>query len=68
MTPTCGRSSRASAIGSSPSTRTEPWWGRRNPSHVSIVVVFPAPFGPRMAVTWPGSTVSESPSTAVTLP
>ena len=33
-----------------------------------MVVVLPAPFGPRTAVTWPASAVSVSPSTAVTGP
>src|ERR1700730_3387288 len=33
-----------------------------------IVVVLPAPFGPRKPVTWPGRTLKVSPSTAVTAP
>ncbi len=68
MTPTRGLSLRPSAMGSRPSTRTVPVWGVRKPSQVSIVVVLPAPLGPRIAVTVPGSTVRVSPSTAVTEP
>jgi hypothetical protein len=33
-----------------------------------MVVVLPAPFGPRKPVTWPGRTVKARPSTAVTAP
>ena len=53
MTPTLGRSALASLAGSSPSTRTVPPSAFRYPSQISMVVVLPAPFGPRMAVTSP---------------
>src|SRR5580658_4856250 len=68
ITPTRGRSARASRTGSMPSTRTVPSPGRRYPSQISIVVVLPAPFGPRMAVTAPRGAVSVSPSTAAVDP
>src|SRR5690348_784286 len=68
MTPTRGRSARASRTGSRPRTRTVPWSGRRYPSQISTVVVLPAPFGPRMPVTSPRAALSVSPSTAVVWP
>src|SRR5580693_3605582 len=68
ITPTRGRSARASRTGSMPSTRTVPSPGRRYPSQISIVVVLPAPFGPRMAVTAPRGAVNVSPSTAAVDP
>src|SRR5215831_6617498 len=68
MTPTRGRSARASATGSSPRTVTLPAPGRRYPSQISIVVVLPAPFGPRTAVTAPRAARRLSPSTAVVCP
>ena len=63
MTPTRGRRARASRCGSSPRTRTVPLSGTRSPSQHSIVVVLPAPFGPRTAVTWPAGAVRSSPET-----
>src|SRR5690349_8406135 len=68
MTPTRGRSALASRTGSKPRTRTVPWSGRRYPSQISTVVVLPAPFGPRMAVTSPRAALRVSPSTAVVWP
>src|SRR5690242_3900631 len=68
ITPTRGRSARASRAGSRPSTRTVPWSARRYPSQISTVVVLPAPFGPRMPVTSPRAALSVSPSTAVVWP
>src|SRR6185437_542825 len=68
MTPTRGRSARASRTGSRPRTRTVPWSGRRYPSQISMVVVLPAPFGPKMPVTAPRAALSVSPSTAVVWP
>ena len=51
MIPTRARSSGRD--GGRPSTRTVPPSARRNPSQISIVVVLPAPLGPRIAVTAP---------------
>jgi hypothetical protein len=51
-----------------PSTRSEPLSGRRRPSQHSIVVVFPAPFGPTMPKISPCPTANVTPSTAATLP
>ena len=45
-----------------------PLVGASRPRMIRIVVVFPAPFGPRKPVTWPGRTVKLRPSTAVTGP
>src|SRR6202044_735555 len=45
------RSWALSVIGSSPSTSIVPASGRTNPSHISTVVVFPAPLGPNRANT-----------------
>ncbi len=49
-------------------TRARPDVGASRPRMTRIVVVLPAPFGPRKPVTWPGRTVKLSPSTAVTAP
>ena len=68
ITPTFGRSFLASRTGSRPSTRTIPSSGRRYPSQISIVVVLPAPFGPRMAVTCARSACRDSPATATVRP
>src|SRR6185437_10492380 len=68
ITPTRGRSTRASRTGFRPRTRTVPWSGFRYPSQISTVVVLPAPFGPRMPVTVPSAALSVSPSTAVVWP
>ena len=68
ITPTRGRSARASATGSRPRTATVPASGRRYPSQISIVVVLPAPFGPSTAVTVPRRARRLSPSTAVVCP
>src|SRR5699024_8412249 len=48
--------------GSTPRTETSPAERLRNPSRISIVVVFPAPFGPSSATTSPCSRVKVSPS------
>src|SRR5882724_11199510 len=45
-----------------------PTVGESRPSITRIVVVLPAPFGPRKPVTFPGWTAKLSPSTAVTGP
>ena len=60
MTPRRGRTARASATGSRPSTCTVPASGRRYPSIVSTVVVLPAPFGPSSTVTAPASAVKDA--------
>jgi hypothetical protein len=41
---------------SSPDKRTEPEIGRFSPAMVSMIVDFPAPFGPSSATTSPGRT------------
>src|SRR5690606_42017805 len=46
-----------SASGSRPCTRTRPLSGVRSPAIISTVVVFPAPFGPRIPKISPRSTV-----------
>ncbi len=38
-----------------------------SPQIILIVVVFPAPLGPSSPSTWPGGTLSDTPSTAVTV-
>src|SRR5690348_2547674 len=68
ITPTRGRSARASATGSMPRTATVPASGRRYPSQISMVVVLPAPFGPSTAVTAPRPARRLSPSTAAVCP
>ncbi len=51
MTPIRGRRRSDWVIGSSPRTRTVPASGVTNPSHISTVVVLPAPLGPSRAST-----------------
>src|SRR5215475_5184045 len=68
ITPTRGRSARASATGSMPRTATVLASGRRYPSQISMVVVLPAPFGPSTAVTAPRPARRLSPSTAAVRP
>jgi hypothetical protein len=51
-----------------PPTVTVPEVGFASPSSILSVVVFPAPFGPRKAVTVPGATSKLSESTAATAP
>src|SRR5579859_4724262 len=48
--------------------RAVPLVGASRPRMTRIVVLLPAPFGPRKPVTWPGRTAKLSPSTAVTAP
>ena len=50
---------------SSPSTRTVPLVGGKMPSSMRMVVVLPAPFGPRKPTISPGATSRLTPSTAV---
>src|SRR5438034_474676 len=61
-------SSRSPRAGSRPNTDTAPPSRSRNPSRISTVVVFPAPFGPRSANTWPASIEKLIPRTASTAP
>ena len=54
--PTRARTSTLSLRVSSPKTSARPPVGRMNPSSVRMVVVLPAPFGPRKPKTSPGKT------------
>jgi hypothetical protein len=47
-----------------PLTVTDPAVGRSSPRIIRMVVVLPAPFGPRKPVTRPGRTVNDRSSTA----
>src|SRR5829696_5876952 len=62
----------APGLGSSayrrPSTTAAPAVGATRPVIIRIVVVLPAPFGPRKPVTVPGSSVNETSSTTVRSP
>ena len=51
-----------------PLTVTDPAVGRSSPKIIRIVVVLPAPFGPRKPVTRPGRTVNDRRSTAALSP
>ncbi len=62
------RSSPPPRRGSEPSTLTVPLVGRMRSTSMRIVVVLPAPFGPRKPTTSPGSTLNERSSTARTAP
>ena len=62
--PRRGPGGRPASHGSVPRTCTVPESGRRSPSRHSTIVVFPAPLGPRSAVTMPAAAVQEAPSTA----
>ena len=67
-TPTWARHSRSSFCGSRPSTLTVPLVRRCAPVRMSMVVVLPAPLGPRKANTSPLSTCRSTLSTATKLP
>ena len=54
--------------GDFPNSVTVPESGRVRPSTISIVVVLPAPFGPRMATVSPGAMARSTERTARTLP
>src|SRR5437879_1939266 len=54
--------------GSSPSSSSEPLVGRSRVVSILMVVVFPAPFGPRNAKISPAQTSKETSLTAVTFP
>ena len=60
------RARTASAVTSMPTTRATPAVSRTRVVSTPIVVVLPAPFGPRSPKTSPRSTVKETPSTAFT--
>src|ERR1700685_19081 len=62
------RTSLAWVVGSNPLTRIEPDVGRRMVVSILMVVVLPAPLGPRNANTCPGGTENEIPSTATKEP
>jgi hypothetical protein len=65
--PTSCSGARCAAYGL-PFTVTLPSVGRSSPTIMRIVVDFPAPFGPRKPVTWPGGTVKLMSLTAVFAP
>src|SRR5215472_9108397 len=66
--PRCSRSARppASSDHRIPRTSTSPASGRVRPSRISMVVVFPAPLGPRSPKHSPRWMVRSSPATATT--
>ena len=57
-----------SSPGQRPRTAQLPDVGDRKPISVRIVVVFPAPFGPRKPSTSPGATLRLNPETAASEP
>src|SRR5208337_2895892 len=57
------RTPSGSRSSSRPATRTRPLVGGRNPVIIRIVVVFPAPLGPRKPNTSPSGTKKETSST-----
>ena len=59
------RPDRAALSGSVPKTSIWPLSGRVRPRAMSMVVDFPAPFGPRNATTSPRSTVNDTSCTAL---
>src|SRR5436190_1937765 len=67
-TPKRRRTSVAWVVGSSPSSSSAPLVGCRSVVSILMVVVFPAPFGPRKAKISPGCTSKETSFTAVTFP
>src|SRR5580698_7706872 len=56
------------SAGDLPKSFTEPASGRVRAGTISIVVVLPAPFGPRMATVSPGAMARSTERTAGTLP
>ena len=58
------RTSAPSVCGSSPKARTAPDVALMKPSTMFIVVLFPAPFGPRYPKISPSPTVRSSPFSA----
>src|SRR6187401_2148118 len=59
------RTADCSVATSNPATRAAPAVGRSSVQRIEIVVVLPAPFGPRNPNSSPGSTENDTPSTAV---
>src|SRR5262245_40324596 len=53
---------------SKPAIRARPLVGARKPVRTLIVVVFPAPLGPRKAATWPRGTLKETSVSAAKSP
>jgi hypothetical protein len=51
-----------------PLTTMRPAVGFKSPAIMRMLVVLPAPFGPRKPWICPGATLSDTPSTAVKLP
>src|SRR6266568_7802803 len=68
MIPTSRRTALASRTTSCPAIRTVPEVRPSVVVRIEIVVVFPAPLGPRRAKNWPCSTTKLTPSTAFELP
>src|SRR5437773_127151 len=64
MAPRRARTSRGRASGLTPRTRMVPLVGMSSVASIFIVVVLPAPFGPRSPKISPGSTTRSIPSTA----
>src|SRR4051812_34279331 len=58
----------ASSVTSTPPTRTLPEVGSDSPAMIRMVVVLPAPFGPRKPKISPGRTESERSFTAMNSP
>src|SRR5947208_5110834 len=67
-TPNRLRTSVGCAVGSSPSSSSEPLVGRSRLVSILMVVVLPAPFGPRNAKISPARTSNETSLTALTSP
>ena len=68
MNPSEAFARSVAAARSWPLTRMRPDVGFSNPAIMRIVVVLPAPFGPRKPWISPGATLRLTPSTAVKLP
>src|SRR5512138_537240 len=68
MQPTCDIAFAKSRCRSKPAMRTCPRSGRASPTSMRIVVVFPAPFGPRNPKTSPAESSNETSETTSRLP
>src|SRR5216684_5963852 len=64
MHPTCAIAEAKSRARSNPNTRTRPLSGRASPTSIRIVVVLPAPLGPRKPKTSPAASSKETSETA----
>ena len=60
--------SRVSLTTSKPQTRTRPLVGRNRPTSILMLVVLPAPLGPRNANSSPRGTTRSKPATATFWP